>query len=106
MNEDQINETRPSDVSAVSTTGSTRRRKTAKEQLQNALAIQNDYKNRNIVTDPDREEDEFVCFIGKFYRATLNTRNHPFIIILITFSLHDNSSNSKPTDNDNCRNYT
>jgi len=63
MNEDQINETRPSDVSAVSTTSSTRRRKTAKEQLQNALAIQNDYKNRNIVTDPDREEDEFVCFI-------------------------------------------
>ena len=71
MNEDQINETRPSDVSAVSTTSSTRRRKTAKEQLQNALAIQNDYKNRNIVTDPDREEDEFVCFIGEFYRAKL-----------------------------------
>ena len=48
----------------VSTESSTRRRKTTKEQIQGALAIQNDYKNRNIVTDPDREEDEYFCFIG------------------------------------------
>ena len=48
----------------VSTESSTRRRKTSKEQIKNALAIQNDYKNRNIVTDPDREEDEYFCFIG------------------------------------------
>ena len=52
----------------VSTESSTRRRKTPKEQIQNALAIQNDYKNRNIVTDPDREEDEYFCFIGKYPR--------------------------------------
>ena len=50
----------------VSTESSTRRRKTTKEQIQGALAIQNDYKNRNIVTDPDREEDEYFCFIGKY----------------------------------------
>ena len=52
----------------VSTESSTRRRKTTKEQFQDALAIQNDYKNRNIVTDPDREEDEYFCFIGKYPR--------------------------------------
>lgn len=52
----------------VSTESSTRRRKTSKEQIKNALAIQNDYKNRNIVTDPDREEDEYFCFIGKYPR--------------------------------------
>ena len=50
----------------VSTANSTRRRKSTKEQFQDALAIQNDYKNRNIVTDPDRDEDEFFCFIGKY----------------------------------------
>ena len=52
----------------VSTESSIRRRKTTKEQIQDALAIQNDYKNRNIVTDPDREEDEYFCFIGKYPR--------------------------------------
>ena len=52
----------------VSTESSIRRRKTTKEQIQGALAIQNDYKNRNIVTDPDREEDEYFCFIGKYPR--------------------------------------
>ena len=58
----------PQQQVTVSTESSTRRRKTTKEQIQGALAIQNDYKNRNIVTDPDREEDEYFCFIGKYPR--------------------------------------
>jgi len=64
----QVAGKKPSDTLAVSTASSTRRRKTTKEQFQDALAIQNDYKNRNIVTDPDREEDEYFCFIGKYPR--------------------------------------
>ena len=68
MNKNQIDfsytGTKPSDTPA----DTIRRRKTTKEQIQDALAIQNDYKNRNIGTDPDREEDEYFCFIGKYPR--------------------------------------
>lgn len=64
MNEAQIN----CPDAESSTASSTRRRKTTKEQLQDALSIQNDFKNRNIKTDPNFEEDEFTCFIGKHPR--------------------------------------
>ena len=70
MNEN--NSQRPSTATFASAgTGSVgsstdQRRKTTKEQIQDVLSIQNDFKNRN--TTPSQiieNDDEFNCFLGK-----------------------------------------
>ena len=60
-NENQVQSTSNNQSSA----GSFQRRKTTKEKVQGAFAIQNDIINRNITNKPDG--DEFVNFISKFF---------------------------------------
>ena len=66
--ENQVQSSSNSQFWSSGSAGSFQRRKTTKEKVQGAFAIQNDIINRNITNKPDG--DEFFNFINKFFDST------------------------------------
>ena len=63
--ENQVQSSSNNQFGSSASAGSFQRRKTTKEKVQGAFAIQNDIINRNYTNKPDG--DEFFNFISKFF---------------------------------------
>ena len=63
--ENQVQATSNNQFGASDSAGSFQRRKTTREKVQGAFAIQNDIINRNYTNKPD--SDEFFNFISEFF---------------------------------------